>query len=346
MSSPLETIRRAARTHPQRLLFAEAADERIVAAADRIGRDRIAEVALIGTRDDVRAAARKSDQALGNVPLLDPGTEEAIERTRAALTAARGDRLPPPDRDRYARDPLFQAAARVRDGLADCFVAGATRTTADVLRAALWLIGLAPGGKTVSSFFIMVLPARGGAPERTMVFADCAVVPDPSADQLAEIGCMAADHTARLLREIPHVAFLSFSTRGSAQHPRVEKVRAAVAQARAMRPDLHVDGELQLDAAIDPSVGKRKAPDSVVAGHANVLVFPDLDAGNIGYKLVQRLGGAEAYGPMLMGLAKQANDLSRGCSVQDVVETATIACAMSAGARADAAGSPQRLTRA
>jgi phosphate acetyltransferase len=155
------------------------------------------------------------------------------------------------------------------------------------------------------------------------------VVPDPTSEQLAEIACLTADSFSRLLRQVPHTAFLSFSTRGSAEHPHVLKVREAVAMARAKRPDLHFDGEMQLDAAIDPGVGRRKAPDSVVAGHANVLIFPDLDAGNIGYKLVQRLAGAQAYGPILMGLARQANDLSRGCSWEDVVEVSTIACAIS-----------------
>jgi phosphate acetyltransferase len=208
-----------------------------------------------------------------------------------------------------------------------------------VLRAALWLIGLAPGVKLVSSFFIMVCPAVGGGTgERVLCFADCAVVPDPNAEQLAEIGCLAAEHFAVLTGEVPHVAFLSFSTRGSAEHPRVQKVRDAVRLARARRSDLHFDGELQADAALDPGVGSRKAPGSVVAGHANVLVFPDLDAGNIGYKLVQRLGGAKAYGPILMGLARQANDLSRGCTAEDIVETSTIACAMS-GARTPVAPS-------
>ena len=195
-----------------------------------------------------------------------------------------------------------------------------------MLRAAIWLIGTAPGVSSVSSFFLMVVPsAASGGAERVFVFADCGVLPDPNPAQLAEIGCLAADNFERLTGEVPHTAFLSFSTRGSAEHPHVIKVREALALARQRRPDRHFDGELQLDAAVDAGVARKKAPDSAVAGHANVLIFPDLDAGNIGYKLVQRLGNAAAYGPILMGLARQANDLSRGCSADDVVEVSTIA---------------------
>ncbi len=341
MTSVLDRIRRQARLDPRRLVLAEGGDERVVRAAERLTRGTLARVTLIGDRETVRATARRAEVSLVGVQVQDAADPAEIARTAEALRASRGDRLAAADRDRLAQDPLFQAAARVREGLADCFVAGASRTTADVLRAAIWLIGTAPGVSTVSSFFLMVLPPSAVASaERVFVFADCGVVPDPTPAQLAEIGCLAADRYERITGGVPHTAFLSFSTRGSAEHPRVARVREALALARARCPDRHFDGELQLDAAVDPVVATKKAPGSAVAGHANVLIFPDLDAGNIGYKLVQRLGGAAAYGPILMGLARQANDLSRGCSTDDVVEVATIACVLSAGSSVPAGEAP------
>ena len=329
MSQTIERIRRLATAKRQRLLLAEAGDERVVRAAVKLAREGLATVSLLGDPAQAQATARKAGTPLLGVEVIDSSAAAAIERTRAALKAARGDRLVGADLERYAADPVFQAAALVREGAADAFVAGAVRTTADVLRAAFWLIGLAPGITAVSSFFLMVLPASGGK-ERVLTFADCGVLPDPDPAQLAELACLAADHHHALTQEIPHVAFLSFSTCGSAEHPRVQKVREALKLARERRPDLHLDGELQADAALVPEVGARKAPGSIVAGHANVLIFPDLDSGNIGYKLVQRLGGAAAYGPILQGLARTANDLSRGCSSEDVAHVSTIACALAA----------------
>ncbi len=318
MSVAMERIRGLATREPRRLVLPEGEDERVARAAERLTREGLAEVTVL--RGTTAQVDRRPGAAGG----------ELEHATFGSLLRSRGDRLSEGEARSLAREPLFQAAELVRSGQADCFVGGAAHSTAEVLRAALWLIGLAPGLHLVSSFFLMI-PAEAQAEGRALFFADCGVVPDPDSTELAEIACATADNFTRLMGEPARVAFLSFSTQGSAEHPRVGKVREAVARARALRPDLALEGELQVDAALDPMVARRKGVTGAVTGDANVLIFPDLDAGNIGYKLVQRLGGARAYGPILQGLARQVNDLSRGCSSEDVVQVATIACALAQG---------------
>ncbi len=322
----LQDLQDRAASRPAHIVLSEGHDPRIVAGAVAARRSGIARITLVGAHADVtaelrRAGATDADEIAIQDPATSPLTAEFAE-TYFELRQHKG--ISTDLANTQAHDPLVFAAMMVRNGHADGTVGGAVATTSDTVRAALQIIGKARTAPLVSSFFLMALPEHHGSGRDAMVFGDCGLVIDPDASELAAIALASAASFQQLLERPPRVALLSFSSKGSARHAAVTKVTDALAILQATHRDLQVDGELQFDAAFVPDVGASKAPGSDVAGQANVMIFPNLDAGNIGYKIAQRIGGCVAIGPVLQGLAKPANDLSRGCTAQDVTHMIAI----------------------
>ncbi len=317
MTSAIENILLSARELRRTIVFPEADDPRVVEAAHRIAAENLAIPLLIDPPTTVQLSPEMRTISTADTAVRDACASQLHENRKHKGLSREAAEIA------VTEDRLIFAALLVRIGRADAGVAGSLATTASVIRAGLYGIGTPPTSKLVSSFFLLQL--RNG---RAITFADCGVVPDPNAEQLAEIAVTAAENHRRLTNEEPRVAMLSFSTRGSADHPRVDKVRQATQIAQRLKPAIAIDGELQFDAAFVPSVAERKAPGSRVAGQANVFVFPDLDSGNIGYKIAERIGGAAAFGPIVQGLQLPFMDLSRGCSAEDIVNVAAIAACL------------------
>ena len=319
----IDKIKAKAKADIKHIVLPEGEEIRNVQAAVMIRDQGLAKLTLLGNPAKVKEVADGAD--LTDIEIIDPAASDKCALYAATLYDLRKAKgMTEEEAAKKVADPMYYGIMMVKLGDADGLVSGAIHSTGDMLRPALQVIKSKPGMKTVSSCFLMECPDKSFGDNGVMIFSDCGVNIDPDAEQLANIALGAADSARSLAGMEPRVAMLSFSTKGSAKHDNVTKVQEATRIAKEMAPDLMLDGELQLDAALVEKVGQLKAPGSKVAGHANTLVFPDLDAGNIGYKLVQRLAHAEAYGPILQGIAKPCNDLSRGCSAEDIVATVAI----------------------
>ena len=323
MNAFLESMLARAKADRQTIVLPEGDDERTLDAAEKILADDVADLVILGDADAIRASGR----ALDGAGVVDPRTSDLREELAGTLYELRQRKgMTPEQALALMDDVLYFGVMMVKTGRADGMVAGACHATGDVLRPSLQILKTAPGVALVSSFFVMVVPDCDLGQDGTFLFSDCGLEVQPDAERLAHIAVNSAKSWKALIGTEPSVALLSHSTYGSAKNDDAAKVVEAAEIARELAPDFAIDGELQLDAAIVPSVGTSKAPKSPVAGRANVLVFPDLDAGNIGYKLVQRLAKAEAYGPITQGIAAPVNDLSRGCSADDIVGVIAITC--------------------
>jgi len=332
----LNRIIEQARQSPRRIALSESEDPRMLRAAERATRQGIAQVILVGTPARIRDAAGAAGVSLDGIELYDPHTAAGQPDLAEALYTLRKHKgMSAEQAVELAREPLTCANLLVKTGQADGTVNGSVRTTGDVVRTAIQILGVRPGFKLVSSFFLMMLCEPFHSLKGGLIFSDCGLVVDPDAEELSEIAMAAADSARSLLMEEPRVAMLSFSTSGSAKHRAVDKVVEASRRVKLQRPTLAIDEDVQLDAAIVAEIANRKLPDSQVKGQANVLIFPNLEAGNIGYKLAERVGGAVAIGPLMQGLAQPANDLSRGCSAEDVFHVIAVTVVQSQETRAE-----------
>lgn len=324
----LQEIKERAQSNPQRIVLPEGDEPRTLEAANTVIKDKVADIILLGNPEKILSlAAEKGFDYIKKATIIDPENNPDLEKYATMLCEIRKKKgMTMEEATRLAKDPLYLGCLMIKAGAADGELAGARNATGDVLRPALQIVRTKPGMTCVSGALMLFSKAKEFGEDGMIMVADVAVMPNPTAAELAQIA-VATGHTMRALAgKEPRIAMLSFSTKGSAKHELVDKVTEATRLAKEMEPDMMIDGELQADAALVPSVGEFKAPGSKVAGHANTLVFPSLEVGNIGYKMVQRLGGAEAIGPVLQGMAAPINDLSRGCSVSDIEMMIAITC--------------------